>query len=115
MSQENVELVQSMYLPGDPSRFFNLLYEEVEAEFDASAAPLLPDYPKTIHGKTAVIGFYRHYWGTWDDYVLEPTEIIDAGEDRVVCRSPRARHREGKRGAVGAMGRRPHPSFRSSD
>ena len=84
MSQENVELVQSMYRPGDPSRFFNLLSEEVEAEFDASAAPLLPDYPQRIHGKTAVIDFYRHYWGTWDDYVLDPTEIIDAGEDRVV-------------------------------
>ena len=31
-----------------------------------------------------MVDFYRHWWGTWDDYVLEPTEIIDAGEDRVV-------------------------------
>jgi hypothetical protein len=31
-----------------------------------------------------VIDYFRHYWGTWDDYVLEPTEIIDAGEDRVI-------------------------------
>jgi hypothetical protein len=63
MSRETVELVQSMYRPGDPSRFFNLIHEEVEAEFDAAAAPLLPDYPQRIHGKTAVIDFYRHYWG----------------------------------------------------
>jgi hypothetical protein len=39
MSRETVELVQSMYRPGDPSRFFNLIHEEVEAEFDAAAAP----------------------------------------------------------------------------
>ena len=28
--------------------------------------------------------FYRHYWGTWDDYVLEPVEILDAGQYRVL-------------------------------
>jgi hypothetical protein len=31
-----------------------------------------------------VIDFYRHYWGTWDDYVLEAAECIDAGADEVV-------------------------------
>jgi hypothetical protein len=58
MSEKNVELVRSVYRPGEPSRFFDLLYDEVEAEFDASAAPLLPDYPQHIHGKTAVVDFF---------------------------------------------------------
>jgi ketosteroid isomerase-like protein len=31
-----------------------------------------------------LIDFYRHYWGTWDDCALEPTEIVDAGDDRVL-------------------------------
>jgi hypothetical protein len=57
MSQENVELVRSLYRPGDPSRFFDLLYDEVEAEFDTSAAPLLPDYPQRLRGKNAVVDF----------------------------------------------------------
>jgi ketosteroid isomerase-like protein len=31
-----------------------------------------------------VVHFFRRYWGTWDEYALEPAEIIDAGQDRVV-------------------------------
>jgi ketosteroid isomerase-like protein len=82
MSEENVEIVRSMYRRGDPSRFFDLLGDDVEV--DASAVALLPDRPGVIRGKDAVIDYFRHYWGTWDEYVLEPVEIIDAGEDRVV-------------------------------
>jgi ketosteroid isomerase-like protein len=82
MSEENVEIVRSMYRPGDPSRFFELLHEGVQ--IDVSKAPLLPDHPEVIGGKGAALDFYRRYWGTWDQYVLEPAEIIDAGQDRVV-------------------------------
>jgi ketosteroid isomerase-like protein len=83
MSQENVELVRATYRAG-PTGFFELLDGEVEV--DASAVPAIPDHPEHIHGKDAVIDFYRRYWGTWDDYVLEPVEVIDAGEDQVVVR-----------------------------
>ena len=82
MSQENVELVRSLYRRGDPSRFFDLLDEEVEV--DASAVGLLPDEPGLICGRDAVINYFRRYWGTWDDYILEPSEVIEAGEDQVV-------------------------------
>jgi ketosteroid isomerase-like protein len=82
MSEENVEIVRSVYRRGDPSRFFDLLDEEIEV--DASGVGFLPDHPDLIHGRDAVIDYFRHYWGTWDDYLLEPTEIIDSGDDRVV-------------------------------
>jgi ketosteroid isomerase-like protein len=82
MSQENVEVVRSMYRPGDPSRFFELLHEAVQV--DVSKAPLLPDHPDLFGGRDAALDLYRHYWGTWDKYVLEPVEIIDAGQDRVL-------------------------------
>jgi ketosteroid isomerase-like protein len=83
MSQENVEIVRGMYRQEDPGRFFELLDEEVEV--DASAVGLLPDHSGLVHGKDAVVEYFRHYWGTWDaDYVLEPVEIIDVGRDRVV-------------------------------
>ena len=81
MSQENVEIVRSVYQRGDPSGFFDLLDEEIEV--DASGVGHLPDHPGLLQGRDAVIDYFRHYWGTWDDYVLEPTEIIDAGDDRV--------------------------------
>jgi ketosteroid isomerase-like protein len=93
MSRENVEVVRSMYRPGDPSRFFEVLHEGVQV--DVSKAPLLPDHPDLIAGRDAALELYRHYWGTWDEYVLEPVEIIDAGHDRVVViQDERGRGRE---------------------
>ena len=81
MSQKSVELVRSLYV-GDPSRFFELLDNEVEV---VSKSHPLPDHPELIRGKGAVTDFYRHYWGTWDDdYILEPAEITDAGANRVL-------------------------------
>jgi hypothetical protein len=82
MSQENVEVIRSMYRPGDPTRFFDLLDEDVEV--DVSQRPLVPDHSDLIRGKHAAIEFYRHYWGTWADYILEPDEILDAGNGDVV-------------------------------
>src|SRR5215211_3319672 len=82
MSEENVEIVRGMYRPGDPSRFFDLLHEGVQV--DVSKAPLLPDYPEILGGKAAALDLYRHFWGTWDEYVLELAEVIDAGQGRVL-------------------------------
>ena len=81
MSQENVEIVQSFYRATDPWPFFDLLDEDVQVDF--STHPL-PDFPVFVEGKDAAINWWRHYWGTWDEYVLEPAEIIDAGQDRVL-------------------------------
>ena len=83
MTQENVDLVRSLYAESgsDPSRFFELLDDEVEV---VSKSHPLPDHPELIRGKSAVIDFYRHYWGTWDDYILEAAEITDAGASRVL-------------------------------
>ncbi|MGC1799225.1 MAG: nuclear transport factor 2 family protein [Solirubrobacterales bacterium] len=83
MSEENVEFVRSLY-EGSPSRFFELLDKDVELELSETFS-VLPDHPDRIRGKDAVIDFCRHYWGTWDDYALEPTEIVDAGDDRVLA------------------------------
>jgi ketosteroid isomerase-like protein len=80
MSQENVEIVRKLYRAGDPSRFFELLDDDVEFDFSAYPVPSSPE----LRGKEAAIEWSRSWWGTWDDYVLEATEIIDAGEGRVV-------------------------------
>jgi ketosteroid isomerase-like protein len=66
MSEENVEAMRRVYRDPEPWPFFDLLDEEVEVDF--STHPL-PDFPVFIRGK---------------DEALEATEIIDAGEDRVV-------------------------------
>ncbi len=45
---------------------------------------MTPGYQGIIHGKVAVIDFWRDYSDTWDEYVFEPIEIREAGEDQVV-------------------------------
>ena len=81
MSQENVEIIRSVYRATDPRPLFDLLDEEVEIDF--STHPL-PDLPVSVDGKDAAVNWWRHYWGTWDEYIVEPIEFIDAGEGRVV-------------------------------
>jgi len=81
MSQENVEIVrQHLRRVTDPSPSFDLADEEIELDI----RPMTPGYQGMIHGKDAVIDFWRDYLETWDEYVLEPIEILEAGEDRVV-------------------------------
>ena len=87
MSEENVEIIRGMYRPGDPTAFFELLHEDVEV--DVSRRPLVPDHPELIRGRQAAIEFYRHYWGTWADYTLEPDEVLEAGKDVVVVQRER--------------------------
>jgi ketosteroid isomerase-like protein len=78
MSQENVEVVRDFF--GDTSRFFDVLDEEVELDI----RPMTPGYQGIIHGKEAVIEFWRDYSDTWDELVFEPIEFREAGEDQVV-------------------------------
>ena len=79
MSEENVEIVRDFF-GGDPSRFFDVLDEEVELDI----RPMTPGYQGIIQGKDAVIDFWRDYLDTWDEFALEPIEIREAGEDQVV-------------------------------
>jgi|SRR5690242_6524985 ketosteroid isomerase-like protein len=81
MSQENVEVVrQHLRRVTDPSPSFDLLDEEVELDI----RPMTPGYQGIIHGKDAVIDFWRDYLDTWDEYILEPIEIREAGADQIV-------------------------------
>jgi ketosteroid isomerase-like protein len=81
MSQENVETIRSVYRATDPWPLFDLLDEDVEVDF--STHPL-PDLPVFVLGKDAAVNWWRHYWGTWDEYTVEPIEFVDAGEEQVV-------------------------------
>jgi hypothetical protein len=42
MSEENIELVRSMYRHGDPSQFFDLIDEEAMVDVSATAPVLQP-------------------------------------------------------------------------
>jgi ketosteroid isomerase-like protein len=80
MSQEDVELIRSLYRARDPSRWFDLLDEEVELDFTAYPVP----DSAVMHGKHAATDWSRRWWGAWDEYEPDATETIDAGDGRVV-------------------------------
>lgn len=87
VSRENVELVRSCYRAGDLSRLFELLDDEVE--FDFTAYPV-PD-SAVIRGRAAAIDWCRRWFGTWDDYILDAAEVVDAGDRVVVMQHERGR------------------------
>ena len=77
MSQENVEIVRRIldaYLAGDFQTALGRIDPEVE--FDLS---MRPD-GKVYRGHDGIVEGLRTWTGTWEDYSLEITELIDAGE-----------------------------------
>lgn len=77
MSEENVEIVRGIldaYLAGDFQTALGRIDPEVE--FDLS---MRPD-GKVYRGHDGIVEGLRTWTGTWEDYNLEITELIDAGE-----------------------------------
>jgi ketosteroid isomerase-like protein len=54
-------------------------------DIDHRAAEGAPDDHGPIRGKEAVRAYVQDWQETFDDFVSEPVELIDAGEDNVVA------------------------------
>jgi ketosteroid isomerase-like protein len=101
MSEENIELVRRGLASTDA--FWAMLDEFVV--WDLRGWPSL-DLDGVHFGRDAVIKASRHYWGTWDDYRVDPQELLDAGPSVVVIL------RESGRGkGSGAPFEREHPQL----
>ena len=101
MSQENLERVRRGIESVDA--FWEMLDEYVV--WDLRGWPL-PDLAAVYLGRNAVIEGSRRYWGTWDDYNVEPEELLDAHPSVVVILRERGR---GK--GSGAPFNRLHPQL----
>jgi ketosteroid isomerase-like protein len=88
MSRQNVEMVRRGCQSVEA--FWAMLDEYVV--WDVGRVPL-PDVPQVVVGRDAVIEGSRRYWGTWDEYQLDPEEVIDAGSSVVVVLHERGRGR----------------------
>src|SRR6476620_6557817 len=86
MSQENVELVRRGLASVDA--FWAMLDEYVV--WDLRELPFL-DLDGAYVGRDAVVKASRHYWGTWQDYQIDPVDLIDAGSSVVVVVHERGR------------------------
>jgi ketosteroid isomerase-like protein len=84
MSQENVETVRDAfeaYNRGDLDAFLEYCADDI----DYRAVEGAPDDHGPIRGKDALLAYVQDWQDTFDDFVSEPVELIDAGEDNVVA------------------------------
>jgi ketosteroid isomerase-like protein len=87
MSQENEELIRTWYLqfPALNSEALDFMYEHAwDSAIDWRAMAGAPDDFGPIEGRDAMRRYNEELLEIFEDIVLEPEEIIDAGEDRVV-------------------------------
>jgi ketosteroid isomerase-like protein len=84
MSRENVAAVEAAYedlARGGLDRFI----EHWTDDLDHRSIEGAPDDRGPIHGKNAMRDYLQDWIDTFDDYKVEPVELIDAREDVVVA------------------------------
>lgn len=86
MSEQNVDMVRRGL--ANVHDFWSMLDDYVV--WDLRDAPLF-DLDAVYLGRDAVIEASRHYWGTWEEYLLEAEEMVDAGATVVVAIHERMR------------------------
>jgi ketosteroid isomerase-like protein len=84
MSQENVELVRrglEAFAQGGPDAMRDFWADDI----DYRAAEGALDDRGRMHGKDAVRAYVQDWLDMFDDFKVEPVELIDAGEDQVIA------------------------------
>jgi ketosteroid isomerase-like protein len=84
MSQEDVALVADAYgalATGGLDRFLEHWTDDLDHRSIAGA----PDDRGPILGKAAMRAFIQEWMDMFDDYRIEPVELIDAGEGQIVA------------------------------
>jgi ketosteroid isomerase-like protein len=85
MSQENVEIVQRAWDAFNRGDLDAWLDEYWTDDIDYRAAEGAPDDHGPINGKDALRVFAQDWLDTFDDFKVEPVELIDAGDDIVIA------------------------------
>ena len=84
MSQENFEIVRAAAAAasrGDLDAWLGYWTDDL----DFRAAEGAPDDHGPIKGKDALRAFVQDWLDTFDDFKVEPLEVIDAGPDQIVA------------------------------
>jgi ketosteroid isomerase-like protein len=84
MSQENIKTIRgaaAAFNRGDVDAWLEYLADDI----DYRAIEGAPDDPGPMHGKDAVRAYEQDWLDMFDDFKVEPMELIDAGEDRVIA------------------------------
>jgi ketosteroid isomerase-like protein len=84
MSQENVEAVEDAYKAFADEGLDRFL-EHWTDDLDHRSIPGAPDDRGPIHGKDAMRAYVQDWVDTFDEFRLEPVELIDVGGDVIVA------------------------------
>src|SRR3954468_19825740 len=84
MSQENVEVVDDAYRAFADEGLDRFL-EHWTDELDHRSIPGAPDDRGPIHGKAAMRAYVQDWVDTFDEFRIEPVELLPVGEDLVVA------------------------------
>jgi ketosteroid isomerase-like protein len=84
MSQENVAAVQAAY-EALARGGLDQVIECWTDDLDHRSIEGAPDDRGPIHGKDAMRAYVQDWIDLFDDFGIEPVELIDAGENRVVA------------------------------
>ena len=85
MSQENVEIVRDAVVAFNRGDLDAFLDEYWADDIDYRAVEGAPDDPGPIHGKDELRAYWQDWIDTFDQFKVEPVEVIDAGPDQVVA------------------------------
>jgi ketosteroid isomerase-like protein len=80
MSQENVELVRSIYEPWGRGDFSSAEWADPEIEFVTHAGPASGSWK----GLAAMAEAWRAFLGAWEDYHTEVDEYLELDGERVL-------------------------------
>jgi uncharacterized protein len=84
MSEENVKTVRkaaAAYKRGDLDAWIEYCTDDI----DYRAVEGAPDDHGPIHGKDALRAYLQDWLDIFDDFKVEPVELIDAGGDKVIA------------------------------
>ncbi len=84
MSQENVEILRDAVVAFNRGDLDTWLDEYWADDIDYRAVERIDD-PGPIHGKDGMRVYLQDWIDTFDEFKVEPMELIDAGEEQVVA------------------------------
>jgi ketosteroid isomerase-like protein len=85
MSQENVKVVRDAFVAYNRGDLDAFLDEYCTDDIDYRAAEGAPDDHGPIQGKDALRAFMQDWIDMFDDFAVEPVELIEAGEGTVIA------------------------------
>ncbi len=80
MSQENLDLVRSIFAAWERADFSSTEWAGPDIEFVLADGP----EPRTTEGLSAMAAGWREFLGAWIGYTVQADEYRDLGDDRVL-------------------------------